>query len=115
MADSSSNPLVVLVTFSSEEEARKIAAVLVEERLAACVNVIGGIRSVFIWEGVQHNASEVIGIVKTTRARLDSLVTRVKSLHSYSVPEIIAVPIVGGDEHYLQWVRDAVSDSHKLM
>ncbi|MFZ5876412.1 MAG: divalent-cation tolerance protein CutA [Nitrospirota bacterium] len=106
-----SHSIVVLITFPSQEEAKAIAAVLVNEKLAACVNVIGGIQSFFIWEGVLQDSSEVMGVVKTTQDRLDSLVSRVRSLHSYSVPEIIAVPIVGGDKPYLQWVGDSVSDS----
>jgi periplasmic divalent cation tolerance protein len=109
MAHLSSNQILVLITFPSLEEAQKIADALVNEHLAACVNVLGGVRSLFIWEGVVQDASEVMGVAKTTQDRLDSLVSRVKSLHSYSLPEIIAVPIVGGDTRYLQWVSDAVS------
>jgi periplasmic divalent cation tolerance protein len=113
MGHLSTEQIVVLITFPSLEEAQKIADALVNEHLAACVNMVGGVRSLFIWEGEVQDASEVIGVAKTTQERLDPLVNRVKSLHSYSVPEIIAVPIVGGDPHYLKWVRDAVSDPNK--
>ena len=113
MAHASSDPLVVLITFPSQQDAQTIAATLVKERLAACVNLITGIRSVFIWEGSLQDTPEVLGVVKTSQDRLDSLVSRVKLLHPYSVPEIIAVPIVGGDNRYLQWLREAVSDPIK--
>jgi periplasmic divalent cation tolerance protein len=110
MADSSANPIVVLVTFPSPEDAQTIAAVLVDEHLAACVNLISGVRSLFFWDGVRQEATEVLAVVKTTDERLESLISRVISLHSYSVPEVIALPIVGGDKRYLQWVGRAVSD-----
>jgi periplasmic divalent cation tolerance protein len=113
MAHLSYNPIVVLITFASLEEAQTIADALVNEHLVACINLISGIRSLFIWEGVVQDASEVMGVAKTTQDRLDSLVTRVKSLHSYSVPEIIALPILGGEKRYLQWVNDAVSEPRK--
>jgi periplasmic divalent cation tolerance protein len=113
MAHLSHNPIIVLITFRSPEEASAIADALVQEHLAACVNLISGVRSLFIWDGVVQNASEVMGVAKTTQDRLDSLVSRVKSLHSYSVPEIIALPIVGGDKRYLQWINDAAAGSQK--
>ena len=113
MANVLSDALVVLITFPSPEAAQTIATALVNERLAACVNVVSGIRSVFIWEGSLQDAPEVLGIVKTSQERLDSLIERVKSLHPYTVPEIIAMPIVGGDDRYLTWVRDAVDRPKK--
>jgi periplasmic divalent cation tolerance protein len=101
-------PIAVLITFPSMDEAQKIAAVLVDEHIAACVNLVSGIHSVFFWENERQEAQEVLGVVKTTQERLADLIARVKSLHSYSVPEIIALPIVGGDDHYLRWVGGTV-------
>jgi periplasmic divalent cation tolerance protein len=102
-------PIVVFITFPSLEEANRVAAVLVDEHLAACVNLVTGVRSVFSWEGAREEAAEVLAVVKTTQQRFADLAVRVKSLHSYSVPEIIALPIVGGDEPYLKWLVDTVS------
>jgi periplasmic divalent cation tolerance protein len=82
--------------------------VLVDEHIAACVNVLTGVHSVFSWQDAREEASETLAIVKTTRQRFADLAVRVKSLHSYSVPEIIALPIVSGDAAYLQWIGDTV-------
>jgi periplasmic divalent cation tolerance protein len=102
-------PIVVFITFSSPEEANRITAVLVDEHLAACVNLLEGVRSVFFWEGAREEAAEVLAVAKTTQQRFADLAVRVKSLHSYAVPEIIALPIVGGNELYLKWLVDTVS------
>lgn len=99
---------MVLITFPSPDEARRVGTVLVDERIAACVNVLAGVQSLFDWQGAREEATEALAVVKTTHQRLADLAARVKSLHSYSVPEIIALPIVGGDESYLKWMADAV-------
>ncbi|MBI3607716.1 MAG: divalent-cation tolerance protein CutA [Nitrospirae bacterium] len=104
------SPIVVLMTFSSSEEASRIAAVLVEERLVACVNLVPAVRSFFVWDNALQDVQEVLGVAKTIRSRLDAVVSRVKSLHSYSVPEVIGLPILGGSESYLQWVLSEVFD-----
>lgn len=111
MADSAGNLIVVLMTFPSQEDAQNIATVLVDEQLAACVNLLPGVRSVFIWDGVRQEAAEVLAIVKTSRERFESLAARVRSLHPYTVPEIIGLPIVEGNAAYLTWVADAVAES----
>ena len=92
---------VVFITASSQEEAQRIARTLVEERLAACVNILPGIRSVYRWKGQIHEDPEVLLTAKTAGQMLDPLIQRVKQLHSYEVPEIIALPILAGAEDYL--------------
>ena len=96
--------IVVFTACESSEEAKKLARHLVETRVAACVNIIPGAFSVFRWEGKVDEASEWLLIVKTTRARLDDLKVELRRIHSYSVPEVVAVPIVDGSEDYLEWV-----------
>jgi periplasmic divalent cation tolerance protein len=99
-----SQPIVVLVTCGSEDEALKIANALVEERLAACANVISPIRSIYRWEGKIWDEKEWLLIIKTQSHKFGELEKKVKSLHSYSVPEIISLPIVEGTPSYLNWI-----------
>jgi periplasmic divalent cation tolerance protein len=101
--------LVVFVTCGSEEEGLKIAHALVQERLAACVNLMSPIRSIYRWEGKICDEKEWLLIIKTQTARFDDLEKRVKALHSYSVPEIIALPIVTGSPSYLNWLEEMTS------
>jgi periplasmic divalent cation tolerance protein len=98
--------IVVLITASSEDEAAKIARVLVDARLAGCVNIIKNIRSIYSWEGKIEDEPEILMIVKTRKTLFDSLMKKVKELHSYTVPEIIALPIIDGSEDYLRWLRE---------
>ena len=98
--------VVVFVTVSSKKEAEKIAASLVKKSLAACVNIIGGVESIFKWKGKIEKAGELVLLAKTNRARIKELISEVKTLHSYETPEIIALPIVMGDKDYLKWVED---------
>ncbi len=97
--------IVVLITASSEDEAERISKLLVEERLAACVNIVP-VRSIFFWSGMIQNAHESLLIMKTRLPLLEQLITRVKSLHSYTVPEILALPIIGGSDDYLAWLKE---------
>jgi len=99
--------VVVLVTCSSAEEAGKIASAIVEQRLAACANIVPGIRSVYRWEGKVQDDQETLLIIKTTRERFVALRAAIEKLHSYSVPEIIALPIVEGAEKYLNWIQES--------
>jgi periplasmic divalent cation tolerance protein len=101
-----SEPIVVLVTCGSEEEAIKIAQSLVEERLAACVNLVSPVRSIYRWEGKICDEKEWILIIKTQKQRFEELEKKAKSLHSYSVPEIIALPIIEGSSSYLDWLEE---------
>ncbi len=96
------------MTAPDREEARRIALRLVEERLAACCNIIGGVESIYRWEGAVERAEEVMVVIKTTEEMLDRLQARVAELHGYDVPELIAMPIVGGLPAYLSWVRESV-------
>jgi periplasmic divalent cation tolerance protein len=97
--------LVVYITVPSAEEAARLARALVDERLAACVNQLP-VQSVYRWQGQIEQADELLLIVKTARDRLDALAARVRALHSYTVPEIIALPVVAGWPAYLAWVHE---------
>jgi periplasmic divalent cation tolerance protein len=99
--------LVVLVTTSTRDEAAAIAEALVSERLAACVNIVAAIESIYRWEGKVTCDSEALMIIKTTSDRYPELERRVKELHSYSTPEVIAMKIERGSAQYLNWVRDS--------
>jgi periplasmic divalent cation tolerance protein len=102
--------VVVLVTCGSEEEALKIGRALVEERLAACANLVSPVRSIYRWEGKICDEREWLLILKTRQERFKQLEEKVKSLHSYSVPEIISIPILEGSSPYLDWVREMTKE-----
>jgi periplasmic divalent cation tolerance protein len=99
-----SEPLLVLVTTGSWEEAEAIGGSLVGERLAACVNIVPGITSIYRWQGEVQRDQEWLLVVKSRRDVLDELVNRVRELHSYDLPETIALPLVGGSAPYLAWL-----------
>ncbi len=99
--------LVVYITAPTEEEAAKIAKILVEDRLAGCVNIVKDIRSIYSWQGKLEDEKEVLMIVKTRLELFRALTSKVKELHSYTVPEIIAMPIVDGSEEYINWLQKA--------
>jgi periplasmic divalent cation tolerance protein len=96
--------LVVLVTAPSSDEAARIARALVEERLAACGNVVPGLRSIYRWEGKVEDEAEALLLLKTTRERFPVLRDRVLALHPYQVPEVLALPVEAGSERYLAWL-----------
>jgi len=98
--------VVLFVTCGSEEEALKVARALVEERLAACANLVSPIRSIYRWGGKVWDEKEWLLIIKTQRSRFEKLEKRVRSLHSYTTPEIIALPIVEGSSPYLRWIEE---------
>lgn len=98
--------IVALVTCGSEEEAVNIANALVEAHLAACVNLLSPVRSIYRWEGKIWDEREWLLIIKTQKQRFNELEKKVKSLHSYSVPEIIGLPITEGSSSYLQWLKE---------
>ena len=100
------------MTCESQAQADHIAQSLVSDRLAACVNVVPGIRSCYIWEEKLAWSEEVLLMIKTTRARFDPLQDRVKSLHSYSVPEIVGVPIGDASAQYADWLDAAVGEGN---
>ena len=104
--------LVVLVTCSSAAEARRIARAVVEARLAACVNILpGGVTSVYRWKGKVKSARERLILVKTSRKHLAKLRAAVERLHSYDVPEFIALPIAAGSPKYLAWLEESLEGS----
>jgi len=96
--------IVVFVTANNKKEGQKIAAGLIKQKLAACVNIIDKVDSLFFWEGKTQRAKETLLIIKSRREKLNKLIKLVKSLHSYTVPEIIAIPIIVGDKPYLRWI-----------
>jgi periplasmic divalent cation tolerance protein len=104
---SSDEKIVVFVTVPDVEDAERIGRSLVEGRLAACVNIVPQIRSLFRWEGKVADESETLLIVKTRRALFDSLRAHVKQMHPYDIPEVIALPVVAGHQPYLRWIDEA--------
>lgn len=99
--------LACLCTCPDAATAARIAAALVDDRLAACVNVLPGVESVYRWQGRVERASEVLLLIKSTRERLPALTARVVELHPYELPELVAVDIAGGLPGYLAWIADA--------
>ena len=99
--------IVVFITVGSEEEGRKIARLLVKEKKAACVNIVPGVDSLFRWKGRINSARESLLLVKTKASLLPEISSLVKQIHSYEVPEIIALPVIGGSEDYLKWLDSA--------
>ncbi len=104
-------PQLCLVTAPDREVAGRIARALVDERLAACVNILPGITSVYRWEGAVETGEEVLLLAKTMRSGLDALTARVVELHPYDVPEVIAVEIGGGLPAYLEWIAAETTGS----
>jgi periplasmic divalent cation tolerance protein len=99
--------IIILITAGSEEEAHKIAKLVVNQKKAACVNIVPRVNSLFRWKGKIDSARESLLLVKTRASLLSEIVSLVKEVHSYEVPEIIALPIIGGSEEYLKWLDSA--------
>lgn len=106
-----SHYLIVLTTAPDASTARRLATLLVRERLAACVNVVGGVQSVYRWKGDVVSAREYMLIAKTTGLRLAALQSRLAAVHPYDVPEIIALPLAGGLVNYLSWISENTTPS----
>ena len=100
------NQVVTLCTVPDKALGEKIAQALVEERLAACVNLGPGVTSTYRWEGKVQKDAECLLIIKTTAARFEALKNRIQALHTYDLPEIIALPIQDGDADYLKWITE---------
>lgn len=100
--------IVVFVTCASNKEATKIAKNLLDEKLIACANIIEGVKSLFWWKGKVDKATEALIIVKTVRKNFEKIQKRIKELHSYEVPEIVALPIVAGEGGYLKWITESI-------
>jgi len=114
MREGEGSHIVVFIMTADQSEAEKIAHALVKEGLAACVNIIGGIKSIYTWQGRLEEATESLLICKTQAALFPPLKKRVKEIHSYEVPEIISVPIRHGDEDYLGWITEVTRSQDPL-
>jgi len=101
-----SEPIVVYIT-APDEEAEGLARALVEAKLAACVNMVSNVRSIYSWQGKIEDDRELLMIIKTQRHLFDRLTAKVREIHSYDVPEIIALPIIEGSPDYLRWLRES--------
>jgi periplasmic divalent cation tolerance protein len=101
----SSSFVIVLSTFPADQDPAPLAMALVTERLAACVNVLPAMRSIYRWEGKVEQAMEHQLVMKTTAARVEALKTRLASLHPYDVPEVLVLPVAGGADSYLAWIQ----------
>ena len=100
--------VVIFVTSANKKEAKKIAKALIKKRLAACVNLVDKIESLFWWKGRVDSAKEILLVIKSTQSKVAEIIKRVKLIHSYEVPEIIVLPIKSGYKPYLDWIDDSV-------
>ncbi|MFH1191037.1 MAG: divalent-cation tolerance protein CutA [Candidatus Omnitrophota bacterium] len=100
--------IIVLVTAKDKKEAQKISVGLVKAKLAACVNIVDGVNSIFFWAGKIDQAKELLLLIKSKQEKLSQIIKLVRSLHSYEIPEIIAIPIIAGDRPYLRWIDAAL-------
>ncbi|KPK98189.1 MAG: hypothetical protein AMJ95_05635 [Omnitrophica WOR_2 bacterium SM23_72] len=101
--------IVILITASNKREAKRIASALIQKKLAACVNIVEDVASLFWWQDKADKAKEVLLVVKSKKEKLARVITCVKSLHSYQVPEIIALPIIDGNSAYLKWIDSSLA------
>ncbi|MDQ8755510.1 divalent-cation tolerance protein CutA [Sphingosinicella sp. LHD-64] len=112
MTDSPRGAIVsVYATFADESEANRIARAVVEERLAACANILGPCRSIYRWQGQIEEAGEVVAVLKTRAEVADALIARIAALHSYDVPAIVAWPVTGALDRYAAWVCNESGDA----
>jgi periplasmic divalent cation tolerance protein len=102
------HPLLILSTCESRSQAERIGHALVSERLAACVNIVPGLTSIYRWQGAVETASECLLLIKTTLEEAKAVEVRVSQLHSYDTPELLRLPIEGGSEKYMDWLISAV-------
>ena len=105
-----SGAIVVFITTATAEEAQLISRMLLEQRKAACVNIVPKVDSLFWWQGELNSTQESLVIIKTKASLLPEIINQVRAAHSYEVPEIIAMPIIGGNEEYLNWIDDEVRE-----
>lgn len=105
------NTILVVTTADSAELAQRIATALVEAGEAACVNIVAGIRSIYKWEGEICDEGELLLLIKSAAERFEAVRSRIRQLHSYQIPEIIAVPISAGDPDYLSWLHGCVKNT----
>ncbi len=103
--------VVIFITTGTDEEAHRIANMLLNQKKVACVNILPKVRSLFWWQGKLDSAQESLLIVKTRASLLSEIVSMVREVHSYDVPEVIALPIIGGNPDYLEWIGKEVKQS----
>jgi len=101
-------PVVVLTALGAPPDAERIARALVEERLAACVNVVPGVVSIYRWKGVVEKENELLLVIKTIGEKVEQLKARLLQLHPYELPEVVVIPIGGGHKAYLEWIAEQV-------
>lgn len=101
--------IILFITASNKKEAKHIAQALIKSKLAACVNVIDKIGSLFWWQGKVDRAKETLLVIKSRKEKLAKIIKLVRSIHSYQVPEIIALPIIGGYKPYLRWIDESIA------
>jgi periplasmic divalent cation tolerance protein len=106
------NEILILSTTDTMELAKSIANALVDAKEAACVNIVPGIRSVYRWEGKIYDESEFLLLIKSTSENFAAVNSRIRQIHTYKVPEVIAVPIAAGDSEYLNWLRSNSGNPH---
>src|SRR5215813_7235372 len=109
MSDDSSDAIIVFMTASNGEEAARLADMLVGAHLAACVQILPEMESVYRWQGKIERAPEILLLAKTTKSKFEELEREVRALHSYDTPEIIAIPVVAGSTRYLEWLTQATA------
>ncbi len=100
--------IIILITAKDKKEAAKIAKLLIKNKLAACVNIVGALSSIFLWKGKVEQAKETLLIVKSRKDKFNKIVKLVRANHSYEVPEIIAIPITCGFKPYLRWIDESL-------
>ena len=102
-------PIIILTTVSSKKEAELIGSKLIDKELAACVNIIPNIKSIYRWEGKINKDSEYLLIIKTVKRAEEDVFENIRKLHSYDTPEMISIPITGGEKNYLNWLSKSVA------
>jgi periplasmic divalent cation tolerance protein len=103
------DPIIILTTVSSKKEAELIGSKLINKELAACVNIIPNIKSIYRWEGKINKDSEYLLIIKTVKRAEEDVFENIRKLHSYDTPEMISIPITGGEKSYLNWLSKSVA------
>ncbi len=103
--------VVIFITCANRKEADKIGNELVAQKLVACVNIIDKVSSIFWWQKKVDSANEVLLIAKSKKSLMEKIIKQVKSLHSYEVPEVIALPIISGNKEYINWINESVRQS----
>ena len=113
MTEKSSDAIIVFMTAGSTDEASRIAQLLVEKNLAACVQILPEMQSVYSWKGEIEKQPEILILVKTVESKFSELETQVRAVHSYETPEIVATPITVGSTPYLEWLSASVGSSRR--